>query len=356
MDKPPVNQPPSALQLTQVIKSAGQQLNFDVVRIAPAVSPPGFHPLIEWIDSGYHADMEWIERRKDAYEHPNSVMHNTRSVIVVALNYHNQDSPRNDFRISRYAHGTEDYHSVFKRRLKTLIMSFRTAAPDERTRAVVDTAPLLERDFARLAGIGWFGKNTMLISREIGSWFFIGAILTTAELVYDTPFEGDFCGSCDQCLQACPTNAFPNPGVLDANRCISYLTIERRDKPIPNDLRDGMGDWVFGCDICQEVCPWNRFSPTESLAEFRLRDELRSLKLETLLRLDHAAFMAIFKDTPLERTGRDAIVRNAVIAAGNQTNKNFIPILEQLLTDSSQLVQDAAVWSLQKLKSLAKQR
>jgi len=354
VDESPVNQPPSAMQLTQTIKSAGQQLKFDIVKIAPAVSPPGFHPLIEWISNGYHADMEWIERRKDAYEHPNGVMQNTRSVIVVALNYHNQDSPENDFRISRYAHGSEDYHSVLKRRLKTLIKSLQAAAPDERTRAVVDTAPLLERDFARLAGIGWFGKNTMLISREIGSWFFIGALLTTAELVYDKPFEGDFCGSCDKCLQACPTNAFPKPGVLDANRCISYLTIERRDKPIPDDLREGMGNWVFGCDICQDVCPWNRFAPTESPAEFRLRDELRSINLETLLRLDHSAFLAIFKGTPLERTGRDAIVRNAAIAAGNQTDENLIPVLKQLLTDSSQMVQDAAVWSLRNLDPLSK--
>ncbi len=336
-------------QLTSIVKAKGAELGFDLVKVAAAVSPPGFHPLIEWIGNGYHADMEWIERRKDAYEHPNGVMENTRSVIVVAMNYHNQDSPGDEFKISRYAHGTSDYHTVLKRQLKTLTKSIHTIVPNERTRAVVDTAPLLERDFARLAGIGWFGKNTMLISREIGSWFFIGAILTTAKLVYDAPFEGDFCGSCDRCMTACPTNAFPEPGVLDANRCISYLTIERRDKSIPIELRDGMGNWIFGCDICQDVCPWNRFAPSESPAEFLQRPELREISLQSLLNLDYASFQSLFKGTPLERTGRDAIVRNVAIAAGNQRKPEAVPALNRLLQDSNDMVRNAATWALKKI-------
>ena len=351
MDSAANNQASSSniADLTRRIRDSGIELGFDVLKIAPAISPPGYHPLIEWLSNGYHADMDWIERRQAAYKHPNGVLQNTRSVIVVALNYHNEDSLDGEFRISRYAHGSVDYHSVLRNRLKSLTRIMRDVAPQEITRAVVDTAPLLERDFARLAGIGWYGKNTMLISREIGSWFFLGAILTTAELEYDTPFKKDYCGSCDACLQACPTNAFPEPGVLDANRCISYLTIERRTKPVDESLRAGMGNWVFGCDVCQEVCPWNRFAPSQSSPEFHLRDELRSISLETLLRLDDREFQKLFKGTPLERTGRDAIVRNAAIAAGNQNKGSLRPVLTSLLSDSSPIVNDAAKWALAQL-------
>ena len=332
-----------------MVCTAGAEIGFDVVRIAPAVSPPGFHPLIDWMSHGYHADMDWMPRRRDAYRHPDGVLPDTRSVIVVALNYHNDSEPNPNFNISRYAWGTADYHDLLRKRLKQLARVIRDAAPHERTRAVVDTAPLLERDFARLAGIGWFGKNTMLISREIGSWFFLGAVLTTAELAYDKPFEGEFCGTCTACLDACPTDAFPQPGVLDANRCISYLTIERRDKSIAQALREGMLDWVFGCDICQDVCPWNRFAPDSSDEEFRIRDVLQQITLSELLALDEADFARLFAKTPLERTGRDAIVRNAAIAAANRQNTATMPALEAIASSDSPLMSEAARWALQQL-------
>lgn len=305
-------------KLSQAIKAQGKRLGFDVVGIAPAVSPPGFHPLLEWIDNGYAADMDWIDRRRDAYRHPDGVMPGTKSIVVVALNYHNEMPPPTDFRIARYAWGATDYHSVLRKKLKQLSAVIREVNSDDHCRAVVDTAPLLERDFARLAGIGWFGKNTMLINRTIGSWFFIGAILTTADLACDEPFEADHCGSCTRCLDACPTDAFPEPGVLDSNRCISYLTIERRDKPIPDDLQIGMGKWIFGCDICQEVCPWNRFAPSESSPEFHCQSELAGLTLMQLVDINESEFKRLFANTPLERTGRDVIVRNAKIALANQ--------------------------------------
>lgn len=334
-------------QLSHAIKQAGGQLDFNLVKIAPAVSPSGFHPLLKWIANGYAADMDWIPRRADAYKHPDGVMPGTRSVIVVALNYANEQPPETDARISRYAWGTSDYHKVLKKRLKKLAKVIYDIRPEAQCRTAVDTAPLLERDFAQVAGIGWYGKNTMLISREIGSWFFLGAILTSAELDYDQPFESDHCGSCTRCLDACPTEAFPEPGVLDANRCISYLTIERRSKSVPDDLRQGMGNWIFGCDICQEVCPWNRFAPSDSLPEFKRREELDGLSLNDILSLDEQTFDAVFVGTPLKRTGRDVIVRNAAIAAGNQRAKASLEALTKLTHDASDLVRDAAVWAIQ---------
>jgi epoxyqueuosine reductase len=339
-------------QLSEELKAKATELGFDIIRITPAISPPGYHPLLEWMANGYAADMEWIQRRKDAYQHPDGVLPETRSVIVVALNYHNSAPPKSDVRISRYAWGSEDYHSVLRRNLKKLATTIHQTRPQAKSRVVVDTAPLLERDFARLAGIGWFGKNTMLISRDIGSWFFIGAILTSETLSYDEPFQGDFCGSCTKCLDACPTDAFPEPRVLDANRCISYLTIERRDKPIPDDLRKGIGDWIFGCDICQEVCPWNRFAPSESLPEFRLRDELKQLDLLELLSFDEASFQLRFGGTPLERTGRDVIVRNAAIVAANVGKTETLPLLQTLTQDGSPLVSEAATWAIQQLSDI----
>ena len=342
---------PSSLepeQLSEELKSAGSDLGFNVVKIAPAVSPPGFHPLLEWLARGYAADMEWMPRRSEAYRHPDGVLPQTRSVIVAAMNYHNRPPVPGSARVARYAWGHEDYHTVLRRRLKQMAAVLQRQ-PEVRSRIVVDTAPLLERDFARLAGIGWFGKNTMLINRSIGSWFFLGAILTTVKLDYDEPFEGDFCGTCTSCLEACPTDAFPEARVLDSSRCISYLTIERRDKPIPESLRTGMADWVFGCDICQEVCPWNRFAPQESPAEFEPCDDLRELDVVSLLQLDEVKFRQRFANTPLERTGRDAIVRNAAIAAGNSKNTGLAPALQQLLHDKSEMVRDAAQWALRQL-------
>ncbi|MDG1893454.1 MAG: tRNA epoxyqueuosine(34) reductase QueG [Fuerstiella sp.] len=338
-------------EVTETLKQNAAELGFQHLGIAPAISPPGYHPLLEWIASGHAADMNWIARRKDAYRHPDGVLPNTRSVIVAAMNYHNHSPQPQSARISRYAWGSEDYHTLLRRRLKKLAVLLRTTWPTERTRVVVDTAPLMERDFARLAGVGWVGKNTMLISRNIGSWFFLGAILTTAELVYDQPFDSDYCGTCTKCLQACPTDAFPEPHVLDSNRCISYLTIERRDKSIDENLRTGIGDWLFGCDICQEVCPWNRFAPNNSDTAFEPREDLIAPDLVQLLSMDNDIFKQQFSGTPLERTGRDVIVRNAAIVAGNQRCANAIPQLTRLLDDGSDLVREAAGWAIEQIST-----
>lgn len=307
-----------AQSATRSVKARAAELGFDQIGIAPAVSPSGFHPLLNWIHRGFAADMDWIERRKEAYRHPDGVMPDTRSVIVVAMNYHNRAPQPGAARIARYAWSGQDYHNVLRERLRHLSNVLHDCCPQARSRVVIDTAPLLERDFAQLAGIGWFGKNTMLISREIGSWFFLGAILTSAELQYDRSFEGNHCGTCTRCIEACPTDAFPEPYVLDARRCISYHTIENREGEIPHDLAVDFGDWVFGCDICQEVCPWNRFAPTDSDAAFHPRDDLHALKVDQLLQMTAAEFEERFSGTPLERTGFETLQRNAQIVKDNE--------------------------------------
>lgn len=328
-----------------------RDLELDLCGITPAVQPPGYHPLLEWMSKGYAADMDWMVRRKDAYSHPNGVLPGTQSVIAVGLNYHNGNETTPGCRVSRYAWGQEDYHTLLKKKLKQLCRQLRDLMPDAVTRPVVDTAPLLERDFARMAGLGWRGKNTMLINRGIGSWFFLGAILTTAELSYDQPFETDHCGTCTKCLDACPTSAFPEPGVLNAERCISYLTIERRNKSISEELMEQMGDWIFGCDICQDVCPWNRFAQETGVPQFERRPDVANLDLPDLLQLTEATFRILFRKTPLERTGRDVIVRNAAIAAANTNRDDCVPVLRSLVNDESELVQHAVNYSLGVLES-----
>jgi epoxyqueuosine reductase len=208
---------------------------------------------------------------------------------------------------------------------------------------------LLERDFGRLAGLGWFGKNTMLISRSIGSWFFLGAILTDIELTYDQPLEQTFCGSCTRCLDACPTKAFPEPGVLDARRCISYLTIEHRHAGIPEEFRSDLGPWLFGCDICQDVCPWNRFAPSDTLPEFQQKLNFSTSECRSLLRLTEKEFRDRFAGSPLLRSGRTGLLRNAAIVLANLRDFDSRPELEVLLQDGEEILRETAAWAIQQL-------
>lgn len=365
--------------LEKFLKIRAKELGFDPVGIAPAVSPAGFSHLQEWLQRGMAGEMHYLPRREAAYASPDKVLAGVKSILMAGLNYHVPSgadpsfvrtgevhveladcgsagaSPSRSERppvghIARYAVGQADYHDVLRERLKQLADVLHEQRPGCRTRTVVDTAPLLERDFARLAGLGWFGKNTMLINRRIGSWFFLGAVLTDVELVPDEPHHTSHCGTCTRCLDACPTDAFAAPYVLDARRCISYLTIELRDDPVPLDLRDGMQDWIFGCDICQEVCPWNRKAPATTLAEFVPQSDVASgADLQWLLSLDDAAFDERFGKTPLERPGRAGLLRNAAIAAGNSGDKLLIPSLERLRNDREPLIRDAVEWAIAKL-------
>lgn len=331
------------------IRAAAAEIGFDSIGIAPAVSPPGYHRLLDWLAKGYAADMDWIESRREAYASPAGVFPGTVSVIMVALNYHEGTRHGEGARVSRYAWGEVDYHDVIRFRLRQLAERVRKVCPAARTRAVVDTAPLLEREYARIAGIGWFGKNTMLISRRIGSWFFLGAVLTDALLEYDQPHATDHCGTCTRCLDACPTQAFPEPGVLDAGRCISYLTIERRTQPVPENLRRDLGPWLFGCDVCQDVCPWNRFAPQTCDAVFRPAADLSPADCRALLKLGEAEFQARFHNTPLARAGRAGLLRNAALVIGNLQDRSAEPELLAALNDPEPLIRGASAWALGQL-------
>lgn len=351
------------------IKSEAQRLGFELVGIAPAVSPVGFSALQDWLDHGYAGEMRYIERRLQAYGDPQSVLPGVRSVIMLGKNYQtanpalpdsnpptspevSMDSARESksgARISRYAWGSADYHDVLRGLLKQLGAFVKRQSPQAKTRGVVDTAPLLERDFARLAGLGWFGKNTLLINKRRGSFLFLCALLTDLELKPDTPHETSHCGTCTRCLEACPTDAFVAPFVLDARKCISYLTIELRGA-IPHELRSGMGDWLFGCDICQDVCPWNRKAPVTNSPEFQPRIGMAPADAGRILQLTEAEFDAEFANTPLSRPGRSGILRNAAIVLGNSRDPQAIPILRQGLCDTDPIIQEACGWALNQLE------
>jgi epoxyqueuosine reductase len=296
--------------------------------------------------------MQYLERRRDAYADPSRVLDGVRSIVMLGLNYKTPDPPPlepGEGRVARYAWAETDYHDLLRDRLKLLAEFLHAAQPGCRTRGVVDTAPLLERDFARLAGLGWFGKNTMLINKRMGSWFFLAALLTDVELCADQPHVTSHCGTCTRCLDACPTDAFPEPYVLDARKCISYLTIELRGQPIPEDLRSGMGDWAFGCDICQDVCPWNRKSPMTSDAALQCSEDRHRVRLTELMDLSDQSFQERYGSTPLARPGRDALTANACIAAGNTGDQAATDSLEIAARDTSPLVHDAAEWALMRL-------
>ena len=254
--------------LHERLKQQAHTLGFELAGVAPAAPADGFAHLQDWLAQGFAGAMDYLHRNGPPREHPSSILPEVRSVVMVGLNYHPgsvDSAPPLHGKVARYAGGA-DYHDVLRDKLKSLLRWVQAESPGTRGRAVVDTAPLLERDFARRAGLGWFGKNTMLIHKKLGSYFFLGGLLLDLELPPDEPFATQHCGSCTRCLDACPTDAFAAPYQLDARRCISYLTIELRG-PVPDDLRPGVGDWLFGCDVCQEVCPWNRKAPAATERE-----------------------------------------------------------------------------------------
>lgn len=345
----------SATSLESELKDRASQLGFDLCGIATAVRPEGFDWLKRWLDQGFAGEMHYFPRREAAYEHPSGVLPPVRSVVMLAMNYSGErrraeDGGWNVGQVASYARGSRDYHDLLRERLKVLGDFLHDQRPGCRTRACVDTAPLLERDFAKLAGLGWFGKNTMLLNKRNGSFFFLAALLTDVELQPDEPHHTSHCGTCTRCLDACPTDAFVEPYVLDARKCISYLTIEQRDQPIALELRSQMGNWVFGCDICQDVCPWNRKAPVSNEPAFAPREQINPVDLEWLLSLDEAGFESAFAGTPMHRTGRAALLRNAVIAIGNSRDANALPVLERATHDPEPLVREAAEWALGKLQ------
>lgn len=333
---------------TAELKEHAKEIGFAAAGVCRAVEPPGVDRFRQWLAEGYAGQMHYLPDRSEAYSHPQHVLNGVRSILMLTMDYRTAEPSLptlGEGRIARYAWGEVDYHDIVRERLNALAYFVVQKNPDALVRGVVDTAPLLERDFAQLAGIGWIGKNTLLLRRDAGSYFFLAALLTDLELDYDEPFAADHCGTCRACLDACPTDAFPKPYVLDATRCISYLTIELRD-PIPTELREPMGDWLFGCDICQDVCPWNRFASAAVEDRFLPRPDQNPTSLLELFALDDATFRQMFRHTPLWRGKRRGLLRNAAIVLGNQRPPEAISPLAQGLHDSESLIRGASAWAL----------
>jgi epoxyqueuosine reductase len=345
------------MALSEDVKSHAYSVGFDLVGIAPAGSPETFASLSEWLAQGFAGEMAYIERRREAYEHPRHVLPAVKCVVMLGMNYRTADPPADlpsgAGRVSRYAWGDGDYHDVIRDRLRRLGDWLHEQVPGCRTRGVVDTAPLLERDFARLAGLGWFGKNTMLINKRLGSWLFLAALLTDVELEPDAPHVTDHCGTCTACLDACPTDAFAEPYVLDATKCISYLTIELRDRPIPEQHREGLGEWLFGCDVCNDVCPWNRKAPASTEPVFQPREDLTTVDAVELLSLDEEGFGQRFAHTPLARAGRSGLLRNACLVLGNRGNASHLPALRRAAEGDDPVIRDAARWAIERIMALS---
>ena len=350
-------------EIKAFIKRAAAEAGFDLAGIAPATDSPELGRFPQWIADGHAGEMKYMAARDERGELKRASLARVapwaQSVIVCAVNY-NTDHPystecREGERgwISRYAWTREDYHDAVLRRLKRVEASLGAAFADANepvvTRSYVDTGPIVERVFAKYAGVGWIGKNTCIINQKKGSWLFLGVILASLKLEPDLPAP-DRCGTCTRCIEACPTDAIVAPYQLDSNRCIAYLTIEKRGA-IAEALRAGIGRHVFGCDICQDVCPWNRKAPASTWPEFAARDELVNPVLDWLAEISPEEFRRAFGGSALLRTKRVGIRRNAVIAMGNSGRQEFLPVLEQLASDEDRVVAEAAAWAVTRLKS-----
>jgi epoxyqueuosine reductase len=341
-------------QLTAGLKAKAAELGFAACGVAQAdISPRVGERLHAWLAEGMHGDMLWMAERAGQRESPGALWPEVRSVIALGMSY----APATDplaladegqiGRISVYAQGS-DYHDVVKRALKALARWLVAEAPGADVKVFVDTAPVMEKPLAEAAGLGWQGKHTNIVSRDGGSWLFLGAIYTTLDLVPDAP-GGNACGSCDACQRACPTDAFPAPYRLDARRCISYLTIEHAG-PIPVAFREGIGNRIYGCDDCLAVCPWNKFAQSAAANRaFLPRAEMVAPALADLLCLSDADFRTVFAGSPIKRIGRDRMVRNCLIAAGNSGSTALVVPVTRLLDDPSPVVRGAAVWALGRL-------
>lgn len=339
-------------ELKTALAREAHALGFDCIGVtAPGTIDSAGKYFLEFIASGGHGNMDWLAAQPERRVDPRGLWSDVRSVIMLGVNYGPDSDPlailkqRTRAAISVYAKG-DDYHDLIKKRLKALARWLVASAPSE-VKVFVDTAAVMEKPLAQAAHLGWQGKHTNLVSREFGSWLFLGAIYTTLELPRDGA-EIDHCGSCRACLDICPTAAFPAPYKLDARRCISYLTIENKG-PIPREFRKSIGNRIYGCDDCLAACPWNKFAQEGREAKLAARDELRAPDLAELARLDDAAFRALFTKSPVKRIGRDRFLRNVLIAIGNSGDVALAEEARRLLDDASPLVRGAAVWALGQL-------
>lgn len=293
------------------IRSILHETGFHLVGFSPATQPPKSYHLRKWLSDNFHGTMHWMENHFKKRTDIQQFFPGARSVISVGHNYYSSHPVINDpetAKISRYARG-KDYHKVIKKKLKSALRQIKLLDANIQGRICVDTAPFMDKLWAEQAGIGWQGKHTNIISREYGSWIFLGAIVVNTELEYDAPAQ-DFCGSCTACIDACPTNAIPQPYLLDASRCISYLTIEHRDAPLPAELESQLHNWIFGCDICQDVCPWNRFQQETDEPAYQPLPGTVNPDLNDLVQLSAAEFSTRFNKTPMNRAGHNNLIRN----------------------------------------------
>lgn len=357
------------------LRAAGRALGFTQVGFAPAEPPAHADAYRRWLDDGHHGEMGWIAR-PDAVRRrldPKEALPGCRTIIVATLSYASdprRKAPRTDQGgddpsgsaaadepiVARYARG-RDYHDWFEERLDALAEEVRAVDPEAGVKRYVDYGPVLERDHAQRAGLGWIGKNTMLIHPELGSWLLLGELLTTLEIVPDDPFVADRCGSCRRCVDACPTDAILEHRAIDSRRCISYLTIELKG-PIPVELRPAIGTRVFGCDICQDVCPWNR-DPLPGEPEQLTGGQPAGFPAlrewaERLLPMDEESYRETYRGTPLSRPGRDAMLRNLCVGLGNSGESEAAAVLRRCLTDDSELVREHAAWALGELEGAAR--
>jgi epoxyqueuosine reductase len=345
---------PRPSDIKAAIKAKAQALGFEAFGVADLdMSWEAAGRLEQFVAQGRHGDMGWMETTLPRRIHPRAMWPDARSAIVLGLNYGPDEDPlaalarKSLGAVSVYAKG-QDYHEVIKSRLKTL-GGWMARTYGGELKVFVDTAPLMEKPLAQLAGLGWQGKHTNLVSRNLGAWLFLGVVLTVLELPADAP-EEDHCGSCRACLDICPTDAFPAPYQLDARRCISYLTIEHPG-PIPIEFRERLGNRIYGCDDCLAVCPWNKFAAVAQEAAFHARETLRAPALSDLAALDDAAFRSLFSKSPIKRIGRDRFVRNVLYALGNAGDARLAPVAQARVNDASPVVQDAAHWAMARLKA-----
>ena len=337
--------------IASAIKQKARELGFDACGIAPVGDFPELTFFRNWLDRGYAGDMAYLHRSAEKRADVRNVLPAAHSVIVTATNYHTdrpysiESADPSRAQIARYAWG-DDYHDVIAAKLEKIDEFLRSFGGGQKS--YVDTGPVLERDHAAQAGIGWHGKSTMLIDRKLGTWFFLAEILTTLEFAPDPP-QKNYCGRCTRCIDACPTGAITAPHQVDARRCISYLTIELKG-PIPIELRPMIGDRIYGCDDCLDACPWNRFAKVSRETAFAMRPEIAQMKLRDYLSLDDDKFRRLFRNSPIKRTKRRGFLRNVCVALGNVGMVEDLPALEKAASDPEPLIAEHAEWALEQIR------
>lgn len=349
------------LTLTQQIQAHANELGFELVGVTPAAHSETIARYREWIENGYAGKMHYLEKHLSLKTDVRQLLAEAKSVISLAMNYYTLDPPKalaedpGRGQISRYAWG-DDYHELIRERLLELVTFIKQTAESElKTRVCVDTAPIIEREYAQKAGIGWIGKNTNLIHWRSGSWYFLAEVLVNIVLESDTPELRGSCGTCTRCIEACPTDAIIEPNLLDSRRCISYLTIELKES-IPKSLRPEIGNWIFGCDICQEVCPWNSKAVSTTETGFQPRDGNLTPKLLSLVGMTQEEFSRRFKGSPIKRAKRRGFLRNVLVAIGNWGTQRAVPALKDALADDEPLVRSHAAWALGRIGGDAAKR